>query len=739
MVSASPTPASDERTEPAMTSQSSASNPTTWAERPDHAGRRLHGRWLLAARVGWISLAGLALILLVIALPVFFQAAREVRTAEAAVPGQLTPTDALLLQRWGVSLDAYAAYQTSLIAVFALVFLAAGALLFWRRSADPVALLVSLWLVLLGVAGNPLLDPLIRDQPSWQLPVRFLQGAAIGCFPLFTYLFPDGHFVPRWTRALAMTWVVWIVVGPFTPFAVADFTGPSALWFGVLIPLSMAVGLAAQVYRYRRIASHSERLQVRWVLFGFGVVVLGFLLYATLPLLFPALTEPTLAGVLFLNFSDTVLLVIPWFVLLACVGIAILRYRLYGIDFLINRTLVYGILSTGIIGLYVLVVGALGALFQSSGNVLLALLASGLAALLVQPLRGYLQRRVNRLMYGERDDPYAVLSRLSQQLKTTVAPETVLTGIVETVAQTLKLPYVALAIQRGDRLELVASAGQPIGDRAIEGMAGSAMGLPLVYQAETIGQLLIAPRAPGEAFTPAEQRLLDDIALQAGAALHALRLTADLQHSRERLVTAREEERRRLRRDLHDGLGPQLASLSLTIAAVRELMKHDAAAADALLHQLAAHTQAATADIRRIVYDLRPPALDDLGLVLAVHEAAARLSQRSLRIVVDAPERLPPLPAAVETATYRIIQEALTNVVRHAGARTCTVRLALSDGLEVTIEDDGVGMPAGQRAGVGLTSLRERSAELGGSCRIDAAPGAGTRITVWLPLNQERV
>jgi len=111
MVSTSPTPASDERTEPAMTSQSSASNPTTWAERPDHAGRRLHGRWLLAARVGWISLAGLALILLVIALPVFFQAAREVRTAEAAVPGQLTPTDALLLQRWGVSLAAYAAYQ----------------------------------------------------------------------------------------------------------------------------------------------------------------------------------------------------------------------------------------------------------------------------------------------------------------------------------------------------------------------------------------------------------------------------------------------------------------------------------------------------------------------------------------------------------------------------------------------------------------------------------------------------
>lgn len=152
---------------------------------------------------------------------------------------------------------------------------------------------------------------------------------------------------------------------------------------------------------------------------GFGVVALGFLLYALLPLVIPALAEPTLARVLFLNFSETVLLVIPWFTLLACLAIAILRHHLYEIDLLINRTLVYGTLSAGLVGLYVLVVGALGALFQSSGNLLLALVATGLAALLAQPLRARLQRRVNRLMYGERDDPYAVLSRLSRQLKTT--------------------------------------------------------------------------------------------------------------------------------------------------------------------------------------------------------------------------------------------------------------------------------------------------------------------------------
>lgn len=713
-----------------MTPQIMTPNLSAWADRPDHTGHRLRGRWLIAARAVWLSLAGLALVVLVVALPVFFQAVREVRTPEASVPGQLTRADELLLEHWGVTLDAYAAYQTGLIALFALVFMTAGALLFWRRSTSVLALLVSLWLVLLGPTGNPLLDPLIMAYPNWHLPVRFLQGASIGCFPIFTYLFPDGRFVPRWTRTLAIIWAFWLLIGPLTPFAVADFTGASALWFGVLIPLSMGIGLIAQVYRYRHVSSHSERLQTRWVLFGFAVVALGFLLYALLPLLVPALAEPTLARALFLNFSETVLLVIPWFVLLACVGIAISRYRLYDIDLLINRTLVYGTLSAGIVGLYVLVVGALGMLFQSSGNLLLALLATGLAAFLAQPLRIYLQRRVNRLMYGERDDPYVVLSRLSQQLKMSLAPDMVLPGIVETVAQTLKLPYVALAIQRGDRLEIMASSGRPTGD---------SITLPLVYQAETIGRLLIAPRAPGEPFTPAEHQLLDDIALQAGAAAHAIRLAVDLQRSREQLVTAREEERRRLRRDLHDGLGPQLASLTLTVAAARALLREDVQAADSLLQELANHAQAAIADIRRLVHDLRPPALDDLGLLLALHEQAARYQQVGLQITINAPDQLPSLPAAVEVAAYRIVQEGITNVVRHARAHSCVVRLHIDDRLWVEIEDDGCGLPPDRRSGVGLTSIRERTSELGGILSIDSVPDRGTHIRVQLPLTKERI
>jgi signal transduction histidine kinase len=216
-----------------------------------------------------------------------------------------------------------------------------------------------------------------------------------------------------------------------------------------------------------------------------------------------------------------------------------------------------------------------------------------------------------------------------------------------------------------------------------------------------------------------------------------VRLTADLQRSRERLIAAREEERRRLRRDLHDGLGPQLASLTLTLAAARELLRHDVDAADRLLQELAIHAQSAITDIRRVVYDLRPPALDDLGLVLALREQAAQYCQIGLQITITAPEHLPALPAAVEVAAYRIVQEALTNVVRHAQAQTCTVCLRHEDALLVQIRDDGIGMQSSGRSGVGLMSMRERTAELGGTYQIDSQPGQGTRIQARLPLYQE--
>jgi signal transduction histidine kinase len=218
-----------------------------------------------------------------------------------------------------------------------------------------------------------------------------------------------------------------------------------------------------------------------------------------------------------------------------------------------------------------------------------------------------------------------------------------------------------------------------------------------------------------------------------------VRLTTDLQRSRERLVASREEERRRLRRDLHDGLGAQLAGLNVQAGTLRRLIPRDPAAADELAAELRDELRAAIADIRRLVYDLRPPALDDLGLVAALDRLAGRYGSEGgrPRVVVEAAEDLPPLPAAVEVAVYRIAQEALTNVVRHARAKECVVRLAVNEDVALGISDDGVGIPGGRTAGVGLSSMRERAAELGGSCVVGSVPEGGTRVLVRLPLTKE--
>src|SRR5438477_8377414 len=287
-------------------------------------------------------------------------------------------------------------------------------------------------------------------------------------------------------------------------------------------------------------------------------------------------------------------------------GIAILRYRLYAIDLIINRTLVYGTLTTGVIGLYVVVVGALSTQLQASGNLLVSVIATGLVAVLFQPLREWLQRGVNRLLYGDRDEPYTVLTRLGRRLEETLANAAVLPMIVESVARALKLPYTAIAVERTAGHELAAVYGES---------SGQILRLPLIYQAETVGHLLLGHRAPDEPFTSVDRRLLDDLARQVGVAVHASQLTADLQRSRERLVTAREEERRRLRRDLHDGLGPTLARIVLKLDATRSMPAENRNRVDMLLTELRSETQEAIADIRRLVYELRPPALDELGLI----------------------------------------------------------------------------------------------------------------------------
>lgn len=374
---------------------------------------------------------------------------------------------------------------------------------------------------------------------------------------------------------------------------------------------------------------------------------------------------------------------------------------------------------------------------QVQGNLLLSLLATGLIAVLFQPLRTRIQRGVNRLLYGERDEPHRVLVRLGQRLEATLTPEAVLPMIVETVAQALKLPFAAItrtSAEGGSAPQTLAQYGQHPDPTEQERV-------PLVYQQEIVGELVLAPRQKGERLTPADQRFLRDLAPQIGVAVHAVRLTADLRHltvdlqrSRERLVTTREEERRRLRRDLHDGLGPQLSSQTLTLTAARKMLRQDPEAADRLLADATTHAQEAIADIRRLVYALRPPALDDLGLLAAIQEQLNQYHSSGVVLILEAPEQLPPLPAAVEVACYRIVQEALTNVIRHSHAHICTVRLALEEQVLLSIRDDGQGLPPAHHSGIGLASMHERAEELGGTCTMTSLPQGGTCVLAHLPL-----
>src|SRR6185369_16829767 len=395
------------------------------------------------------------------------------------------------------------------------------------------------------------------------------------------------------------------------------------------------------------------------------------------------------------------------------IGIAVTRHRLYEIDILLNRAALYGLLTAGVAGVYLAVVVVAHSLFGVQGRGLpVQIIATVLAAGALWPLHDRVQRRVDRLFYGDRGVPYEALARLGRRIEEAADTESALSSVVKTIADSLRLPYASLELRLGDGWSPAAAYGEA---------PTQVVAFPLTFQRETVGRLLVGTRSRGEQLGPDDERLLADLARQAGPAAHAVALRRALDASRAGLVTAREEERRRLRRDLHDGLGPTLAGLTLGLdtARARSASQPDL---QELLGKLKAETQRAVADVRRIVNGLRPPTLDEFGLVGSLREELGRLQYEapSLTVSLDASaDDLADLPAAVEVACYRIVTEALTNVTRHAHATQCSVRLRLNHGLDVNICDDGVGLPEGWRAGVGIASMRERVAELGGDLVIE--------------------
>jgi signal transduction histidine kinase len=447
----------------------------------------------------------------------------------------------------GLSRDVVGIYIVVRDSLFSLGYWLVAAFLFWRRSDDRVALLAAVSLGTFPIVFNL---GFISTLPSpWWFPASVVRVLGSLCFILFFYVFPSGHFVPRWMRWVFVVFLLYEVFNTFFPFAAFNPFSRSPLLGDLIFFGQIGSYVVVQVYRYRRVSSPTQRQQTKWVAYGISMGWGGYLVNLILSLFFPVLTQTgPLVAVIASAAVYGLLLLLP-----LSLGFAIVRARLWDIDVIINRTLVYGILSVCVIGVYVLVVGTLGALIGTNGNLVISLVATGLVAVLFQPLRAWLQRGVNRLLFGQRDEPYSVITRLSQRLEAQLSPDAVLATIVETVAQALKLPYVAILLKHEEAFQLAASAGALVGEPLV---------LPLVYQAETIGQLRLAPRAPGEPFTPADRRLLDELARQAGLAAHAVQLTADLQRSYEQLEQRVEERTREL---------SSLLDISHTVASTLEL------------------------------------------------------------------------------------------------------------------------------------------------------------------------
>jgi signal transduction histidine kinase len=685
-------------------------------------------------RVAGTGLFALAVMLIASSLPARFDEHRDLTSVAIRDVAPIQER----LDRAGVSLEWFAAYHVTIDLLLAACFIGVAALIFRRRAGGRTGLFVAFMLLALGtdVFG---MGGLADHHPAWQWAARVFTYSGWVALWVFAYLFPDGRFVPRWTRWLVLPWMAiealdtWFRDARFHPdtWPLLDAT------VGILL-LGTLIG--AQVYRYRRVSGPAERQQTKWVIYAIALWATGTFLHEGARLFAPTVTDPGAVDVAF-AFLGRPFIALMFMLIPLSLAIAILRHRLWDIDVIINRTLVYLALTAGIVAMYVIIVGSLGAMFQTRGNFAVSLIATGIVAVLFHPVRERLQHGVNRMMYGERDDPYAALSRLGRRLEGSLSPDAVLPTIVETVREALNLPYAAMTLGTGDGAVSVAS-GTP---------AHPALRLPLTHQQETVGELLLAPRVPGETFSPADQRLLDDLARQIGVAAHNVRLnqqaqqlSAELQRSRERLVIAREEERRRLRRELHDGLAPTLAALNLKAGTIRSRVRSDPDAAESLIDDWRSDVRSTIGNIRRLAYELRPPVLDELGLAAAIQDRISRIEDGALRVTLDAPDSLGALPAAVELAAYRISQEALMNVERHAHAQTCHVRLWECDGppaaLCLAIVDDGVGLPdsGSLRVGVGLLSIRERAAELGGSCVIERDDSGGTRVVARLPVVREQ-
>lgn len=613
---------------------------------------------------------------------------------------------------------------------FVFVLAGLGAFVFWRRPGDRAA--AALFILGAGALGSTI-PFLLGSQPLDFATGRFAFGS-LAITAVYMLVWTGAiHFGLVYPRPLPLVvrrpvLIPAVYAGAYGSYALAILASwrlassaldrmATALAFQLVIVVAALVIVAWAVLAQWRIAGAEERRGLR------GLALAGAFTIAATALMWVVPEAVDGQPIVPWNVAGLIGIPVP-----IALGMAILRHGAFDLQVAVNRSIVYGSLTLVIVGVYVAVLTILGAVLTEQAGFLTALLATGIVAVVVQPVRDLLQRSANRLMYGYRDEPYIALTRLGERLESALEPDEILPAIAGAVASALRAPFVAIELLRDGVFQPAAAIGSPTGEP---------MALALAHGGETVGRLLVAARGSGEGFGFADRRLLEDMARQSAVAARTLLLTEDLRLSRKRLVTAREEERRRLRRDLHGGLEPTLARLQRGIAAASAAVPESGSAAHAIVVEARGAAQAAIGSIRRIVYDLRPPALDELGLPGAVRRQVAPLGAAAgVPVSVAAPETFPTLPAAVEVAAYRITVAAVEGVLAAAtGAREGRVTLTMMDALEVSVEFETAAVGEHTVRGLDrvLKALEDEAADLGGAARL-TSDGNSVRLWARLPL-----
>lgn len=629
----------------------------------------------------------------------------------------LSSQEAESLLSYGLSMSFYSGILVVLLLIQFLSFFVVGTLLYVYGMKDRICLYTSILLIATGTIMS-ISTPIITEAPHLE-SIYKIESFVGDLYLYFFFLFPDGRFRPKWLIYPALIGLVGNIGIYFLPGSLIDpTTWPIAVRSGIWISLHAFV-IYSQIYRYRHAETKQLKRQIRW----FAVSLSGFVL-------------SVLSLLIFSNFGGNGLLkLFMWFVYYLAllfmpfsIGIAILEQRQRHLSVVFSRTIVYSFVTLIVMGVYVLIVGSLGLLLNDQNNIFISLLATGIVAIVFQPLRTKIQHSVNTLVYGDREDPYKILSSLTHRLELTMTNSSVLPTIVEEIAKALKLPFAAIDIELEGKFERYASFGEEIHIKSE---------FPLKIQGECIGIFIVGVRSLQETLPPDKVYLLNDLLRQVTMAVQTVRISSELKRSRIKLVSFREEERRRLRRDLHDGLGASLASISLKMDTLVFQNDVDLVLKNRLV-ELQENLRTAIGGIRQLVYNLRPPALDELGLIFALDELCRQYEGSSIKVSLEASEIDFPLHAAIEVAAYRIVQEAITNAGKHSNGSSCRVTLSSADSfLMIQITDDGIGISDNRKKGIGLHSMRERAEEVDGQFFIKNNSDKGMTIEVRLPLWME--